>query len=223
MLEFLKGLISRLKKQEINPSFSISSGFKVEGLIMAPKCTGRINGNFKGDFIECKSLVIGKDAKISGSVFAEELHIHGTCEGNIFASTHVKIYGKSRITGNICSPLITIVENASLNGKLSRVSNEEFEEALLREKLDMIQRKDGFLSGDDGQRQISSDVTYDFEKLMLNKSTGIFELKSNKIKPIIPEIRHDLHQHQPSLTNVDLVGLAEPQKNDKAEENRRWF
>lgn len=223
MLEFLKGLISRLKKQEINPSFSISSGFKVEGLIMAPKCTGRINGNFKGDFIECKSLVIGKDAKISGSVFAEELHIHGTCEGNIFASTHVKIYGKSRIMGNICSPLITIVENASLNGKLSRVSNEEFEEALLREKLDMIQRKDGFLSGDDGQRQISSDVTYDFEKLMLNKSTGIFELKSNKIKPIIPEIRHDLHQHQPSLTNGDLVGLAEPQKNDKAEENRRWF
>jgi cytoskeletal protein CcmA (bactofilin family) len=223
MLEFLKGLISRLKKQEINPSFSISSGFKVEGLIMAPKCTGRINGNFKGDFIECKSLVIGKDAKISGSVFAEELHIHGTCVGNIFASTHVKIYGKSRITGNICSPLITIVENAYLNGKLSRVSNEEFDEALLREKLDMIQRKDGFLSGDDGHRQISSDVTYDFEKLMLNKSTGIFELKSNKIKPIIPEIRHDLQRHQQSLTNQDLEELAEPQKNAVAEENRRWF
>jgi len=223
MLEFFKGLISRLKKQEINPSFSISSGFKVEGLIMAPKCTGRINGNFKGDFIECKSLVIGKDANISGSVFAEELHIHGTCEGNIFASTHVKIYGKSRITGNICSPLITIMENASLNGKLSRVSNEEFDEALLREKLDMIQRKDGFLSGDGGHRRISSDVPYDFEKLMLNKGTGIFELKSNKIKPIIPEIRHDQHQHQPSLTNGGLVGLAEPQKNDGAEENRRWF
>jgi hypothetical protein len=106
---------------------------------------------------------------------------------------------------------------------LSRVSNEEFDEALLREKLDMIQRKDGFLSGDGGHRRISSDVPYDFEKLMLNKGTGIFELKSNKIKPIIPEIRHDQHRHQPSLTNGGLVGLAEPQKNDKAEENRRWF
>ena len=190
---------------------------------MAPKCTGRINGNFKGDFIECKSLVIGQDAKISGSVFAEELHVYGTLVGNIFASTHVKLYGKSRIIGNICSPLITIVENASLNGKLSKVSNEEFEEALLREKLDMIQRKDGFLSGDDGHCQISSDVTDDFEKLMLNIGTGIFELNSNKIKPIIPEIRHDLYQLQPYMTSGDLVGLAEPQKIDKAEENRRWF
>ncbi len=223
MLEFLKGLISRLKKQEIDPSFSISSGFKVEGLIMAPKCTGRINGNFKGDFIECKSLVIGKDAKISGSVFAEELHIHGTCEGNIFASTHVKIYGKSRIFGNICSPLITIMENASLKGKLTRVSNEEFDEAVLQEKMDIIQRKDGFLNGNDGPRELASDVVKDFDKLILNRSTGIFELQPNKIIPIIPAISKKPHQKEHTIMNGEAESQVEHQMNDKEVENRRWF
>jgi cytoskeletal protein CcmA (bactofilin family) len=223
MLDFFKRFFSSLKKQEITPSFSISSGFKVEGLIMAPKCTGRINGNFKGDFIECKSLIIGKDAKISGSIFAEELHIHGTCEGNIFASNQVKIYGKSRISGNICSPLITIMENASLKGKLSRVSNEEFDEALLREKLDIIQRKDGFLSGNDAPRQTASDLSDDFDRLILNRSTGIFELQPKKINPIIPAIADTLQQNEKSFMKVDAEGVVEPQINDKGVENRRWF
>lgn len=190
---------------------------------MAPECTGRINGNFKGDFIECKSLVIGEDAIISGSIFAEELHIHGTCEGNIFASNHVKIYGKSRITGNICSPLITIIENAFLKGKLSRVSNEAFDEALLREKLDIIQRNNGFLNGNDGCRQSTSDVANDFDKLILNKSTGIFELKTHKIKPIIPVIAEKPHQKEPTIMHGQAERQVDRQMPEKGVENRRWF
>lgn len=79
------------------------------------KGTLRVDGRFEGN-ITADRLIIGGKGYIRGDVNAGEVVVGGTIEGNITESGSVEIKAKGRITGDINTQKLAIVEGGVFEG-----------------------------------------------------------------------------------------------------------
>jgi cytoskeletal protein CcmA (bactofilin family) len=95
----------------------ISEGLHVTGNL---SCDGdvQIDGRVDGD-IEARSLTIGENGTVDGSITADEVHVSGTLNGEINART-VVIARSAHVRGDVAHDVLSIESGAQFEGKSAR-------------------------------------------------------------------------------------------------------
>lgn len=78
---------------------------------------GRINGNVNGEG-GASSLVVSREGVIEGDVRVETLILDGTVIGDVYASKHVELATRARVSGTVYYHLLEMAMGAEVNGKL---------------------------------------------------------------------------------------------------------
>ncbi|HOI44510.1 MAG TPA: polymer-forming cytoskeletal protein [Candidatus Aminicenantes bacterium] len=96
----------------IGPSMSIRGELTGnETVVIAGHLKGRIQ-------LENHDLVIEKGGRVEADVTVRDLTLHGELIGNVSASERVLITEKARMTGDITSSRISILEGAQFKGSI---------------------------------------------------------------------------------------------------------
>ena len=86
----------------------------------------RIDGDLEGKVVsENGTIIIGAKANITAEMSVGVAEISGTFEGNIKATTAVRLNSTAKMRGNIVTPLISIEEGAEFNGSCSMGKDDE--------------------------------------------------------------------------------------------------
>ena len=91
---------------------------KVQPVVMPPN--GRddflIDGEVEGRIDSTGTLTIGEHARIRGEIRARCVNVHGTIDGNIFASERCALEAGCTLRGDIEAPRLVVDENATFLG-----------------------------------------------------------------------------------------------------------
>jgi cytoskeletal protein CcmA (bactofilin family) len=95
----------------------------IEGQSITIRCKGalQVNGNIRGD-LHSRKLVVGPDAKIMGSIAANDVEVFGSVHGAIYG-THVLLQTSARVDGDIHSQHLQIESGASFDGRSRKVAD----------------------------------------------------------------------------------------------------
>lgn len=141
MSSFLKRILSaRIERVAPEENFFISSGMEFYGDLVARSSSGRIDGRFEGQIIECRRIIIGPDAMIKGNVFAEDILLYGYCEGNLFASGDVKVFDSAVMLGDIHAASVLVEKESTFRGNMRKLKPEEMQEFSAKEKEKIIKQ-----------------------------------------------------------------------------------
>ena len=77
-----------------------------------------IQGRIEGSIKHTSSLTIGESGHIKADVKAEYIAVEGHVNGDLIGSKSVKVRETAKITGNIVSPNVSLVEGAKFNGTI---------------------------------------------------------------------------------------------------------
>ena len=105
-----------MSKDEINAFLGV--GTEYEGKLSF-KGTVRIDGIFTGQIITEGTLVVGKDAIVSGEVRVGELMLTGKIIGDIYAERSVMVYKNGQVEGVINSSTLIMEEGARIQGQIN--------------------------------------------------------------------------------------------------------
>lgn len=89
--------------------------------------TVRVDGKVKGDLRVSGDVFIGNDAVITGNVFANNVNLAGTVEGNISAKGLLRILSTARLYGDIQVHSFVADEGGIFQGKCSMLEIPEIE------------------------------------------------------------------------------------------------
>lgn len=78
-----------------------------------------IEGKVKGQLQVSKTLTIGKEGYVDGTIAAKVVHISGEAEGHLSASEKLVITSEGKYTGNINSDTIKVAEGAQIKGTIN--------------------------------------------------------------------------------------------------------
>jgi cytoskeletal protein CcmA (bactofilin family) len=78
----------------------------------------RIDGMFEGEIESEGTLVVGREAAITGQVRVGQLVLGGTLSGDVVAGTRVTLHKTARFTGTMTSPALSVEEGAQMDGEL---------------------------------------------------------------------------------------------------------
>lgn len=78
----------------------------------------RIDGTFEGEVESEGTLVVGREAVISGQVRVGQLVLGGTLSGDVTAAQRVVLHKTARFTGVLHTPGLLVEEGAVLEGKV---------------------------------------------------------------------------------------------------------
>ena len=94
----------------------------------------RIEGIINGDVNVTGDLLIGEKANIIGNVFANDVYISGTLEGNVYAKGMLKAFYSAKLYGDIEVKSFVTDEGAQIHGKCNMIENtaenKEYDEIL---------------------------------------------------------------------------------------------
>jgi len=76
---------------------------------------GRIHGNVRAG----KSVVIGKDGFVGGSIFTQDAVIAGRVSGGIHALSRLELLATSEVSGEIEAPRMQVEEGATVKGQVA--------------------------------------------------------------------------------------------------------
>lgn len=79
--------------------------------------TTRIDGVIKGDIKSGGTLIIGVGGKVIGNIYATNIMVSGTVEGNLFAQEKIEAASTGVILGNIETKCLFIDEDAVFQGQ----------------------------------------------------------------------------------------------------------
>ena len=87
----------------------------------------RIDGKFDGNIRSSKdgTLIISQGAEVSGEVHVPNLILHGLIKGNVHAGKSLRIGETGCINGDVEYRVITLAEGAAVNGRCSRISDQQ--------------------------------------------------------------------------------------------------
>ncbi len=108
--------MSSAAKSVLSADMEITGDVRSQGEI-------EVNGTIDGD-ITCRSLTIGKEAKIHGKVIAESIQVLGTLDGHIRADS-VSLLGSAHVTGEILHQSLSVEAGAFIEGSTKRISGED--------------------------------------------------------------------------------------------------
>ena len=78
----------------------------------------RIDGAFEGEIESEGTLVVGREAVITGQVRVGQLVLGGTLSGDVVAAVRVSLHKTARFTGTLATPALSVEEGAQLDGRL---------------------------------------------------------------------------------------------------------
>ena len=79
----------------------------------------RIEGTVRGNVRAGKSVVIGKDGLVDGSIFTQDAVISGQVLGSVTAESRLELQSTSHIAGEIYTLRLQVDDGASLQGQVS--------------------------------------------------------------------------------------------------------
>ncbi len=100
----------------------VSAGFQVNGNMVSDGVI-QIEGTIEGD-VKSRTLIIGAEGLVKGSIVADEVAIDGMVEGKIRAKT-VILHENSQVVGDITYDLLTVLAGARIEGSLKRLSKSD--------------------------------------------------------------------------------------------------
>jgi len=77
-----------------------------------------IQGQIEGSINHTSKLTIGREGKLKANVKAEFINVEGQVNGDLAGSTSVVVKESANVTGNIYSPVVTLREGSTFNGKI---------------------------------------------------------------------------------------------------------
>lgn len=90
----------------------------------------RIEGDISGTVqLKNSNLTIGKEGKVRADVYAKSITVHGTTEGDLYATERVNVHIDAHVRGNITAPKVGIEEGAKFKGSIE-MDQEEVNKAL---------------------------------------------------------------------------------------------
>ena len=86
----------------------------------------RIDGDLDGKVVsENGTIIVGAKARIKAEMAVGVAEISGTFQGNIRATTAVRLNSTAKVKGDIVTPLISIEEGAEFDGSCSMGKGDE--------------------------------------------------------------------------------------------------
>jgi cytoskeletal protein CcmA (bactofilin family) len=90
----------------------------------------RIEGDISGTVqLKNSNLTIGKEGKVRADVYAKSITVHGTTEGDLYATERVNVHIDANVRGNITAPKVGLEEGARFKGSIE-MDQEEVNKAL---------------------------------------------------------------------------------------------
>lgn len=109
MLRQLDTLIGQHTK--IDGDITFTGGLRVDGTISGSVSAAGADGN-------STILTLSEAGTIEGDIRVPHMIINGTIVGNLYATEHLELADKARITGNVYYNLLQMKEGAEINGNL---------------------------------------------------------------------------------------------------------
>lgn len=81
----------------------------------------RVDGKLKGDLKIGGDISIGADAKIVGNIYARNVVLAGSVDGNIYADGMLRLLSKARLRGNVQAYGLVADEGGIFHGKCNIV------------------------------------------------------------------------------------------------------
>ncbi len=79
----------------------------------------RIEGTIRGNVRAGKSVVIGKDGLLEGSIYTQDAVIAGRVLGAVYAESHLELQATSQISGEIQARRMHVEDGAALQGQVA--------------------------------------------------------------------------------------------------------
>ena len=90
----------------------------------------RIEGDISGTVqLKNSNLTIGKEGKVRADVYAKSITVHGTTEGDLYATEAVNVHVDANVRGNITAPRVGLEQGARFKGSIE-MDQEEVDKAL---------------------------------------------------------------------------------------------
>ena len=87
------------------------------------KGTMRIDGTMEGK-VSADWVILGEKASMKGDISARGIVVGGKIEGNLYAKEIVEIKSKGKVTGDISTNKLTILEGGIFDGRSSMQKDE---------------------------------------------------------------------------------------------------
>lgn len=78
-----------------------------------------ILGQLDGDRVQSPNVTIGPSAHVTADIYARVVRIEGTLIGDVHAEVSVVIHATATVQGDVCSPQLTILEGATIDGAVN--------------------------------------------------------------------------------------------------------
>lgn len=95
----------------------LSAGLAIEGKIEGHGDI-RIAGSFKGDVRVKGNLTVESGAQISAEISADTVTVGGQVEGNIVASTQVRLLESGQLVGDLKATSLTVAAGSRMRGRV---------------------------------------------------------------------------------------------------------
>ncbi|MFN2541759.1 MAG: polymer-forming cytoskeletal protein [Chthoniobacterales bacterium] len=106
---------NRAPSASAQPGGLLSGGVSIKGSVKFRNSL-LIDGQVEGEIDSTGALTIGEHAKIQGTIRAKSVTVHGTIDGNIFASERCELGAGCTLRGDIEAPRLVVDENATFLG-----------------------------------------------------------------------------------------------------------
>lgn len=78
-----------------------------------------MDGIFNGTIRSEGTLIVGKDARVTGQIRVGQLILGGRLEGEIEASKRAALHSTAVLVGNLYAPLLVVEEGGVIEGSIS--------------------------------------------------------------------------------------------------------
>jgi len=103
---------ARREAAVIGPSIQLDGDLRgQEDLLIEGEVSGTVQ-------LRDNSLTVGAQGKVKADVYAKEIHVEGSVEGDLFGAERVVVRKSAQVRGNITSPRVAIEEGARFKGAI---------------------------------------------------------------------------------------------------------
>ncbi len=100
-----------------------------------------IQGQIEGSIKHTSNLTIGEEGKLKADVVAEHISVEGKVDGDLEGRNAVVVKNNANVEGNIYSPVVTLHEGATFNGRIDMSGDAKQKEASPPESSKKNERK----------------------------------------------------------------------------------
>ena len=79
----------------------------------------RIEGTIRGSVRAGKSVVVGRDGLVDGSIYTQDAVISGRVSGGIHAVSRLELLATSEVSGEVEAPRMQVEEGAKVHGQVT--------------------------------------------------------------------------------------------------------